>query len=185
MAGKTQKQMAEEYEADMNYEFAIDAYKQAADYFSMENLNSKSYQQGCLLKQADLMCIAKHKDAFEQAKDIYEKLGMQYLTVNLLKGGAKDMFFKCVVVYLAYDDYISADAYLTKFVNEDPTFDDTRESAFLKEAIAAYKDKNVNGFRGAVTKLKTYSDIDKWRIEMFMVIMKKIEDYGNFEESPY
>lgn len=28
---------------------------------------------------------------------------MQYLTVNLLKSGAKDLFFKCVVVYLAND----------------------------------------------------------------------------------
>lgn len=28
---------------------------------------------------------------------------MQYLTVPLLTSGAKDMFFKCVVVYLAYD----------------------------------------------------------------------------------
>jgi hypothetical protein len=28
---------------------------------------------------------------------------MQYLTVPLLKSGAKDMFFKCVIVYLAHD----------------------------------------------------------------------------------
>jgi hypothetical protein len=28
---------------------------------------------------------------------------MQYLTVPLLKGGAKDLFFKCVVVYMVYD----------------------------------------------------------------------------------
>ena len=28
---------------------------------------------------------------------------MQYLTVPLLKPGAKDLFFKCVVVYLAND----------------------------------------------------------------------------------
>ncbi len=28
---------------------------------------------------------------------------MQYLTVPLLKPGAKDLFFKCVVVHLAYD----------------------------------------------------------------------------------
>ncbi len=28
---------------------------------------------------------------------------MQYLTVPLLTSGAKDMFFKCVVVFLAYD----------------------------------------------------------------------------------
>lgn len=28
---------------------------------------------------------------------------MQYLTTPLLKPGAKDLFFKCVVVFLAFD----------------------------------------------------------------------------------
>ena len=70
MAGKTQKQMAEDYEGDLIYDQAIIAYKKAADYFSMENINSKSYEQGCLLKQADLMCISDHSGAFEEAKQV-------------------------------------------------------------------------------------------------------------------
>lgn len=68
MAGKTQKQMAEEYESELKYDEAIAAYKRAAEYFSMENQNSKTYEQGCLLKQADLMCISNHKDAFDESK---------------------------------------------------------------------------------------------------------------------
>ena len=70
MAGKTQKQMAEDFEADLKYDEAISAYKRAAEYFSMENLNSKSYEQGCLLKQADLMCISDHKESFEECKTV-------------------------------------------------------------------------------------------------------------------
>ncbi len=63
---------------------------------------------------------------------------------------------------------------------EDPTFDDTRESNFLKDIIAAYKEKNVNNFRAAVTKFKTYCDMDKWKINMFTKIMNHME---NQEES--
>jgi alpha-soluble NSF attachment protein len=70
MAGKIQKTVAEEFESDLKYELAIDAYKRAADYFSMENINSKSYEQGCLLKLADLMCISDHKDAFNESKAV-------------------------------------------------------------------------------------------------------------------
>jgi alpha-soluble NSF attachment protein len=70
MAGKTQKQMAEDYESELKYDEAIEAYKRSAEYFSMENLNSKSYEQGCLLKQADLMCISDHKDAFEESRKV-------------------------------------------------------------------------------------------------------------------
>lgn len=58
---------------------------------------------------------------------------------------------------------------------EDPSFDNIRESNFLKEAIAACKEKNVTDFRAAVTKLKAFSDMDKWRINMFTKVMESIE----------
>jgi len=69
-AGKIQKQMAEELESDMKYEEAIIAYRKAGEYFSMENLNSRSYEQGCLLKQADLMCVSNHAETLEQATKV-------------------------------------------------------------------------------------------------------------------
>lgn len=59
---------------------------------------------------------------------------------------------------------------------EDPTFEDTREAIFLKDAITALKEKKVDNFRAAVTKLKSFSNIDKWRISMFTNIMKKCEE---------
>lgn len=65
---------------------------------------------------------------------------------------------------------------------EDPTFEDTRESIFLKEAIAAIKEKNVQNFKAAVTKLKNFSTIDKWRINMFTKIMKKAETVVDDED---
>lgn len=68
---------------------------------------------------------------------------------------------------------------MNKFLLEDPSFNDTRESNFLKEAITALKEKSVMDFRAAVTKLKNYSDFDKWKINMFTNIMNKIEKQGD------
>ena len=68
MAGKLEKQNAEEFEANLNYASAIKSYKRAADYFSMENLNSKSYEQACQLKLADLLCISDDENAFSESK---------------------------------------------------------------------------------------------------------------------
>lgn len=65
---------------------------------------------------------------------------------------------------------------------EDPTMENTRESNFLLSAINSFKEKNVNDFRAAVTKLKNFADIDKWRISMFTKIMKYIE---NPSDEPY
>jgi hypothetical protein len=70
MAGKIQKQMAEKVEDDMKYDIAVTYYKKAADYFSMENTNSKSFEQSCLLKAADIMCQNNLPGAYEVATKV-------------------------------------------------------------------------------------------------------------------
>ncbi len=47
------------------------------------------------------------------------------------------------------------------------------------------KEKNANNFRAAVTKFKSFAEIEKWRINMFSKVLKKIElddagDEGGF-----
>ncbi|MCQ2815678.1 MAG: soluble NSF attachment family protein [archaeon] len=178
-AGKITQKIANDLEIDMEYEMAIDKYKKAADLFSMESMNTRSMQQQCLLKVADLMCISNHKNMLEEAPKIYETLGMQYLTVPLLKSSAKDVFFKCVVCYLAKKDEVSADIQLKKFLNEDPTMCDTRESKFLQSAIECITDPvNPEGFKKCVAEFKTYRDFDKWKINMFAEVLKNIEGDG-------
>ena len=142
----------------------------------METQNTKSMQQQCLLKVADLMCISNHKDMFSEAPKIYEKIGMQYLTTPLLKSSAKDMFFKNVVCYVAKKDEVTAEVNLKKYLLEDPTFDDTRESKFLKEIIKCITEPyDVEGFRKAVQNYKTMRELDKWKINMFALAIKNIE----------
>lgn len=175
-AGKITQKIANDLEIDLEYELAIEKYKKAADLYSMESMNSRASQQACMLKVADLMCISNHKDMYEEAPKIYETLGMQYLTVPLLKSNAKDVFFKCVVCYLAKKDEVSADIMLNKFLSEDPTMCDTRESKFLKGAIECITDPpNPEGFKKCVADFKTYRDLDKWRITMFANVLGKIE----------
>lgn len=50
-----------------------------------------------------------------------------------------------------------------------------RESEFLKSAITAVKEKNAQNFRIASTKLKQFTDFDKWKINMFTKVMEKCE----------
>lgn len=67
MAGKIQKQIAEIYEEDLDYLNAAQCFKKAGEYFSMES-NSKSYEQSCIIKFADIMCsIPDNSDCFPEA----------------------------------------------------------------------------------------------------------------------
>ena len=175
-AGKTAQRIATECEENFDYPNAIDKYKKAAEYFAMESQNTKSMQQQCLLKVADLMCISNHKDMFTEAPKIYEKLGMQYLTVPLLKSSAKDMFFKNVMCYVAKKDEVTAEVNLKKYLLEDPTFDDTRDSKFLKGVIKCITEPyDVDGFRKEVQNYKTVRELDKWKLNMFAMAIKNIE----------
>lgn len=175
-AGKITQNMANELEVDLEYAEAIKKYKQAAEYYSMENQNTRSLEQSCLIKVADLMCISDHADMLKETPKIYEKIGMQYLTVPLMKSSAKDYFFKCVVVYLVHRDEVSANICLNKFLSEDPTFSETKEELFLKNAIASVSDPpNPEEFKKAVSIYKTYRDLDKWKLNMFAAILKKLE----------
>ena len=175
-AGKITQKIANDLEIDLEYELAIEKYKKAGELFAMESMNSRSSQQACQLKVADLMCLSNHKNMLEEAPKIYETLGMQYLTIPLLKSGAKDVFFKCVVCYLAKKDEVSAEIQLNKFLGEDPTMCDTREAKFLKKAIEAITDPpNPEAFKQAVAEFKAYRDLDKWRITMFALVLQNIE----------
>ena len=107
---------------------------------------------------------------------------MEYLPLPLMKASAKELFFKCVVVYLAlsvrvylFKDYVSADAYLSKFLSEDPSMYDSLEHILLKEMIESLRENNLARFKNAVTRYKQSSDIDKWKLHMFTKIMNKIE----------
>ena len=175
-AGKIAMKIATDFESQLDYKEAIAKYEKAPDLFSMESMNSRASMQQCQLKVADLLCISKDKDMFEKAPKLYETLGMQYLSVPLLKTSAKDVFFKCVVCYLAKKDEISAGIQLKKFLEEDPTMCDTRESKFLEEAIECVTDPpNPEGFKKAVADFKTYRDLDKWKINMFATVLENIE----------
>jgi alpha-soluble NSF attachment protein len=175
-AGKLAQRIANDLEENFDYTNAIEKYKKAAEYFGMESSNTKSMTQQCLLKVADLMCISKHKDMFTEAPKIYEKLGMQYLTVPLLKSSAKDMFFKNVICYVAKKDEVTAEVNLKKFLLEDPTFDETRDYKFLKAVIKCITEPyDADGFKKEVQAYKTVRELDKWKLSMFAMAVKNIE----------
>jgi len=67
-----------------------------------------------------------------------------------LKSGAKDLFFKCVCLHIAYGDEVTASNALNKFLIEDPTFNETREQEFLSEAIEAVKNKKENDLQSSM-----------------------------------
>lgn len=70
LAGKIQQEMASKFEEERDFKNAAEAFKKAGEYFSMESLNSKSYQQSCALKYADIICSIDDKNVFPEASNV-------------------------------------------------------------------------------------------------------------------
>ena len=94
----------------------------------------------------------------------------------MLKPSAKDLFFKSVCIIIAYGDLEIAKSKYNLYTNEDPTILETREDQFMKSAIDAVSEKAHDKFKQATTKYKTYTDFDKWKINVFKKIMDNLEE---------
>ena len=61
---------------------------------------------------------------------ILENIAEKYLGNNLTAPSAKELEFKGVLLYLANDDIVGASQALKKYMNNDPTFENTRQHKF-------------------------------------------------------
>jgi hypothetical protein len=52
----------------------------------------------------------------------------------------------------------------------------------MKKAIEAVGEKNRENFKNAVTKYKTYTNLDKWKINVFNRILESLEVKVNPED---
>lgn len=70
----------------------------------------------------------------------------KYLQNKLTAPSAKDLYFKAVLLHLANDDSIGAEQALDRYVNNDPTFFNTRQQKFLTKVIKAVKESKAKDF---------------------------------------
>jgi len=175
IAAKHQKELAELFEGEMDYENAMDAYKTAAEWYEGENSSSAS--NSCLLKVAQ---YAAQLEKYDQAIEIYEEVARKSLDNNLTKWSVKDYFFKAILCYLCSTDVVSAKRQIDKYQEMDYSFGSQRECKFLLEIISAYENYDVEAFTQAVVDFDSVSKLDPWKTTVLLRIKNHIkkEDIG-------
>jgi alpha-soluble NSF attachment protein len=89
-----------------------------------------------MLKIVDIGIYAVPIDYAELIKvaffmiQILESVAEKYLGNKLTAPSAKELEFKGVLLYLANDDIVGASQALKKYMNNDPTFENTRQHKF-------------------------------------------------------
>jgi len=171
MAAKHQKDIAETYESELDFDQSIEAYKKAADYFSGEDSTSSAH--ACLLKVAQ---FSAQNGKYDEAIDVYEKVARASVDNNLLRWSVKDYLFRAGLCSICKGDAITAEKALDKYDNIDATFESTREGKLLRAIVAAFKENDVETFTNVVFEYDTISKLDNWKTTILLKIKNMMKD---------
>jgi alpha-soluble NSF attachment protein len=174
-AAKLEAEVGEMFEAEGDYQSAINHYTQAADYHNAENAPSSA--QKCLIRVAHLSAQLDPPD-FEKASELFEQVGTESLSSNLLKFSAKSHFFNGFLCVLARGDAVSAENALNKAKEQDYTFEGCREAKLADDILTAFKDMDVDAFTDALYNYDQISKLDPWRTTILLKIKQQMGDGG-------
>jgi len=178
IAAKHQKEIAEIYEAEMDFERAIEAYQVAADYFEGES--STSQANTCLLKVAQ---FSAQLENFQKAIELYEQVAKASLDNNLLKWGAKDHLHRAILCHLASEDLVGAQKALENYKSWDASFASSRECKFVEEIIQAVEKYDVDAFTQAVVDYDSISKLDNWKTKVLLKVKQGIQANSSEEKT--
>jgi alpha-soluble NSF attachment protein len=170
-AAKVKKEIGETYEAEMNFENALEAFEEAANYFQGEDSLSSANQ--CLLKVGQL---AAQLDNFDKAIEVYEKVAEASVESQLLKWSVKDYYLRAGICYLCKGASMDLPAHMERYSQMDVTFNSTREYRFLQDIVAAVDNTDVETFTNVVADFDQISKLDAWKTSMLLKIKQKMRD---------
>uniref|UniRef100_M4BIB8 Uncharacterized protein n=2 Tax=Peronosporaceae TaxID=4777 RepID=M4BIB8_HYAAE len=173
-AAKLQKQVGELYEQQGHKEEALEAYRQAADYFAGENQSSSA--NNMLLKVAQ---FSAELEKFDAALEIYESIAKSSMESNLLKFNAKSHLLNAGICALATKDTVLVQMKWDEFQDIDYTFADSREGKFLQQMNKSYEAFNADAFADAVFQYDTISKIEPWKITLLLRVKEGIVGEGD------
>lgn len=183
-AAKLAKQVAEILEKEIeNNEsneaarLAIDSYEQAAELFTLED--AKSQASSCMAKVAELSAAALDPPDLIKAAQIYEDLGKGCLDSNLLKYNAKGYFVQAILCHLANGDAVASSQALSRYMNMDFTFPDSREGKFCSSLVECLENYDTEGFATACFEFDRISKLDGWKTTLLVKAKRCIENEGD------
>ena len=117
----------------------LDTYDKALDYYEMDKSTNEVKVNKVKEAKADLITLYDIKEEIAKAKSYYEDIAYYYLKSNSGRVYSIEYFAKIVMVYLAYDDYITARAFLNKYYGDDKNFHYSDIAHFLENLIRCFE----------------------------------------------
>ncbi|AET41032.1 alpha-soluble NSF attachment protein SEC17 Ecym_7184 [Eremothecium cymbalariae DBVPG len=154
-----------------DYPKAIENFEIAGDWYLQDQalaLSNKSY-----IRCADLKALDKN---YLDAAEIYRKIIANSLGNKLSQWSLKDHYLKLILCYLAAGDTVAAEKVLQEALQEDTTFQQSREHTLLSSLIDAVKEGNIESFSSQVFDYDKFNKLDKWKTTVLLQIKDSISE---------
>lgn len=127
------KKVGELFEqSEAGEELAVDYFKEAAEMYALTKFHVTDTQK-LRIKIAEILSLRyKNPEKLKEALQVYEDLGYEYLTNNLMRFQAKKYFFQCVLLLLLLEDEVGAKKKMEKYQDDDPSLNGSYEVKFLE-----------------------------------------------------
>jgi len=171
MAARTQKEVAEIYEKELDLPNAITAYQKAADYYEGEN--SVQSANACLLQVA---LFSAQIEKYDRAIQVFDQLATNCLDNSLTKWNFREHAFKATLCQLANTDIVNAKRFIEKYSGLGPDFASSREAKVLNEVIGALENHDVESFTNSVADYDSVNRLDPWKSSILLRIKNSIKE---------
>lgn len=187
------------YEKNNKIQEAFDSYEKALDFYEMDKSEMKGAIKEVKIAKANIICSNDMKDLIAEAKALFEEIGDDLIKNNNAVAGkilAKDYYFKKILCYFAYDDYISAKAYIDKYFGDDSSYESSPIGKLCNGIIKCFErgegfkeeedgiTKVISTFKSSIRNSKTLNDkcVDVLLEKIKQKIYKDMEDDLNEED---
>ena len=141
---KAQKLLEKANDDPKKIQEVLDTYDKSLDYYEMDPNSNEVKVISVKEAKADLITINGIKDEIAKAKSYYEDIANYYLKSKSARSFSVDYFAKIIFIYLAYDDYITAKAFLNKYYGEDKNFYRSDVAYFLENLIKCFENEGAD-----------------------------------------
>ena len=172
-AGKYSENLAKQMENNDKNNDAIIYYDQALKYYEKDGKDN-TLINSIRGKIAELMLVNNHPDAPSRVPIILENVAKNYLQNPITKYSAKEYFGKAILCIIYYSNNPSEGSiYLKKYMEIDPTFDESNIYNLCCDVIKSMETNNINNLKYSIQKYKEISEMDKFMIDILKKIVEK------------
>lgn len=170
-AAKLLVELGQQFQESEDFELAITTFKEAAQLYKDDGVEMQAAAQQEVIGEL----LLKQKK-FQEAAGEFKRVAEIRMKDRLTQFGAPTFFVKALLCRLGEEDVVGARRDFDEFLNMSPSWERSREAAFLLRTFSAIENRDGNEFGAACAEYNQIKGkLDRWMSEILADLKKKLD----------